>query len=266
MKSKMIWIISAVLFCTGTAFITIGFLMGGSTQAYIRTDFFTGNRQEEGSFISFAGRNTEFEEIELDDVSAIFCGGDLVDINIIKSDRSYISHNVSNFDFEISDENIIYAFDRDNNNSLFNIGIFSGFGSQKSEINIYVADELEYIDVKAEVGSVKLVDLTVKELIIDSNLGDVQIDSLKTNTANIGLDLGNLEMKNFEILEEGEFLSNLGNIELELVGAVGDFTIIDNVSLGSSNVDTSGADETGRDKAVIHAEAQLGNIDIDFTE
>ncbi len=268
MKGKAGWIVAISAFCVGIALITVGVFMGGSTQAYINLGFFTGNLQENETLISFEGRSrvASYEEIELDEVKVIFCGANLADINIIKSDRAYISHNISNLDFEITDGNIINLFEKNNNDFTFNIGIFTGFINEKPEINIYVTDELEFISVKSDVGNTNIEGVTVKKIEINNNLGVIKLDSVKTEVANINLDMGNLEMNNFEVSEEGKFSNNMGNIDLELVGAFGDFTIIDNVSLGESNIDTSGVEETEKEKAVIHATTEVGNINIKFTQ
>ncbi len=268
MKSKIAWIIAAVAFCFGVIFVSAGVLMGGSTHASINTGFFTGDREEGASFISFYDPSevADVGEIELDDVKSIAFTGDMAKINIIKSDKSYIKHNDQSLKVSLKEDGTLELSSESNKKGYISIGFFTGFSPENTRIDIYVANDLEFIDIQTNMGDVEISDLVIKDFYSTSNLGNIELSNCEINNAEIHMDLGNLEMNDCNIIEIGDFSSNMGNIEMKLVGARGDYIIDTSVNLGKSDIDSGDAAETGKEKAFINVTANLGNIEIDFTK
>ncbi len=121
------------------------------------------------------------------------------------------------------------------------------FYSKKSELTVYIPNNISYFSVKTGIGELKIYDITADEVVIKTGVGEAYISNLisKKTSINTGVgefkinnsDLSNLELKsgvgdvniNAKIDGDCEIKGGIGNIELNLN------TNIDNYRFDFSN-------------------------------
>ncbi len=274
--TKVILIIAACCFGFGVLLAGIGFLLGARGFALTSggkiIDY---NSAEYVDKLDKTVINEEFDSIVMN------CS--LGDITIEESDDFYIEYTFTSYTgtnkatYSVEDGTLTFSTP-DNKNvgwTWFNFSVPSNFVNGENYVKIYVPAgyKLELVDINANCGGIEIDLSEITECVIDSDLGEVEINNITSDTfdltANCGdvkLDncqLGNIEMKvdlgeikvSDSTLTKGEVKNNcgdikfesvtvedlkvkddLGSIKLELVGDISDYDYDFNTDLGTVKV------------------------------
>ena len=110
----------------------------------------------------------------------------------------------------------------------------------KNEIDIYVPDNIENVEIKNEVGNILFDKVTVKNISINSETGD--IDIYNTNILNINSKVGDILVNTINATNNSSIKTETGNVTIEKGSVVipvikeeQDFTL--NIDIKVGNVD-----------------------------
>lgn len=136
--------------------------------------------------------------------------------------------------------------------------------------NIYMADiNAEEVELDADLGDITVSGGTFGTLDCDSNLGDVSVSAVTADSLKCFCDTGNVTATEF-VARETELEADLGSVEAIAVGARSDYSLELEVSLGKLKVDGQKMGSpyvtTGAYSFSLKAEADVGNVTVDFTK
>jgi len=200
---KIFLIVCAALVIVGMVFAGIGFIMGGTGNITLDRYFnHIGFISEDGG--TFSGDIVEMES-ELDSFTNVDIQVAITNVKFIESDSYRVEYSydkgfgapsvsVKDHTLRIYDKTYQQGF------SLNRFGINLPKNTKGFYLNIYYPAGVDFgtIDIQSDMGDVKLSDINTNSLDINLDLGDVAIENVKANRANFNLDLGELTASNFE--------------------------------------------------------------------
>lgn len=123
------------------------------------------------------------------------------------------------------------------------------------DIEIYLPKkDFENITVKSSYGNVDADEITIKQLNVDLDFGNVEIESF-TGAMDVKTDCGNIEFSNVKLTDSSILNSDMGNIEIENIRNV---NINGKVSMGECKINNN--DSTS--SVSLIAQTDMGDIDI----
>lgn len=274
MKTTGIYKLLGLCMLAGVVLMVIGFASGGARRGmYVDLN---------GIHISDEGSQMNISESNLDKFTSIDIYADLSNIEFIASDKYGFEINYSTrygkptWSLNDGTLKISDGFKSLRSINFFNLdfGIF-GYNAE-NYIKVYLPNNatLENVTLTLSCGSLKAGNFEADNVNIKNNLGDVKLNGVTSNILTAGLDCGSIDIDNSKI-GELDAENNLGNITIKnsVVGnsdikvdcgdarLSGDFTgrtVVEN-NLGDIKVDLSRAKEYYN----INLSTSLGDIKID---
>ncbi|MGN0414791.1 MAG: DUF4097 family beta strand repeat-containing protein [Agathobacter sp.] len=141
-----------------------------------------------------------------------------------------------------------------------------GMDSKKCSVTITVPEDLQTIDINANVGDIDLNQITAESLSLDANVGDIDVSDCSfekvVSDANVGdIDFENSGFQNMEISNDVGDVSvsgiDLSDYQLELSTDVGE------VSVNDKNYRKS-YEQSGNSGCKLTIDNSTGNIEVDY--
>lgn len=197
------------------------------------------------NFISFDDKKNKVEK-DLDGVGdqvRITIDCDCSDLTIKKGDKFHVKYN-------------------DYKNLVTNVTAGEGYieinQSSKHSINLNGYDS----DIELTVPK----DVEIKELKIDNNMGDINLEDLDIVTGHIDADLGDINLEKVAF-KDMDITANLGNIKVDSDNNLDDYSISASISLGSCNINgMKGSSDFEKDgnEGSLSIDADLGDVDVEW--
>lgn len=123
----------------------------------------------------------------------------------------------------------------------------------KNEINIYVPEDFENIEINSETGNINVEKVTIKNIKIDSDLGNINI--FKTENVNITSNTGNVNINILKATNNSNIKTDVGNVYI---------TNISNLKLETKSETGSVIKPVIKEEQefTLKIETNVGNIDI----
>jgi len=260
-KPTMFLLISASVFLViGIIILSIGVIQGGDI-------YFKQHRYGPISTIIFSDKNDGFyqEYTSKYDISSIEIDADLGDITL-KAGSTYKVEFI-NFDKnEVSYENNKGKVEINTHTKSFGISL-SGINNDGREIILTVPKTCIEVDIEANLGSVYLSGLHLKEANISLDIGSIDINDAVLGEATFILDVGDLDYQG-EINKTLEAKAACGEINITLDDKKEHYAYKLKTDLGSIEIDGdhmhSKYEVNTHSTPLIEAKANLGSIEIDF--
>ena len=161
---------------------------------------------------------------------------------------------------------------------------FPFFYSEKSELTVYIPDNISYLSVKNGIGQLKISDITADEVVIKSGVGETYVSNLtsKKTTIKTGVgefninnsNLSDLDLKsgvgevniNAKINGDCEIKGGIGAIDLNLSTSIDDYRFDFSNGIGDISVNGSSYKHyKNRDgEHLMKVKNGIGDIEIDM--
>ncbi len=198
-------------------------------------------------------RTKKLEDRNYDDINKIIIESDTSNVNIYKSknkDVRVVVYGSSKDNVKLIEGTKYLTVSKESKkkNCILNC---------KNEINIYVPDNFEIINIKSETGNINTESVTIKNLSIESETGNINID--KVNLLNVNNKIGNININTIDAINNCSIKTETGNITIEKI----------------INLKIDSKSETGsvvipvikeEQKFTLKLETKVGNIDIKHHE
>ena len=83
----------------------------------------------------------------------------------------------------------------------------------KNEIDIYIPDDFEKIELKTSVGNIYAEKVTIKDITINSDIGNVSLDNV--NVFNINTNVGNVTINTINAKNNSSIKTDVGNVTID---------------------------------------------------
>ncbi|MDQ0359965.1 DUF4097 family beta strand repeat-containing protein [Breznakia pachnodae] len=253
-------IVACVFLVLGIGILSVGVVQGGNVHfkqqrfGPVSTVVFTDKK---------ASKNNDTYTSD-NKVTSIELDADLGDITFEKGDE--FSVEFKNFDDgEVS-------FKDDNGDITIDTGVKSisislaGFDNADRRIIVTVPESCKEIEIDANLGSVKLSNLTLDKLDVKVDLGSIDATGINIRKGDFNLNLGDLDFEG-NVSEELKADADLGSIDILLNKTRSDYSYDLKTDLGNVSIEGSSHHEykdSNGSKPLIKGKASLGDIDIDF--
>ncbi len=268
-------ITAGVTLLIGAVLVAIGIGMGGLKKTYEKTvDFLNLD-------LVINPQMNELEYTAIDEFTVVDIETKVGDINILIGDEFAIEYSVyGELDYNISDGELCIT---ESDNNRINIGL--SFINNDSYINIYIPadvtlDEMKITsdvgdveceglavsnaDISSDVGGVVLSDMTVDNLVVELATGDFTFTGDINQTASITSDVGGVELTG-NLLADIDVKSDVGDVKVTTYynSKVYDYDISSDV--GETTVDEDGGKECD-DSYNITIQCDVGDAKLTFTD
>lgn len=283
MQNKTYWTICISCITLGTILLFTGLFLGGSTSIYYNSNGFGFQDNfisKDDSFIESITTFDEHEGILIEElINTIIFNGDLCNLTVeygtTLSVTSYLEKEIE-YDFkdnilEINIENMDKIntfginFNLPNDNKIIltipeHITTLDIHTSGKVEIDQI---DINHLNIYTDLGNVNIESSIIKYLDIGTDVGSVEINTSTISTIDADLDLGHFALNNSNILKEANIKTDLGKIELNLLGNEKDYNIISSTEFGSIKVNNSPNINNYKDGLIdLNLNSSMGTITV----
>lgn len=191
-------IITVICIIAGSCYHIIGW--GISLAENFNLPFFDDNTN------SSAGKLTDSGNISLDEFTSIQADINVMDLNIINGQSYSISYS--------SNEKLIPEYKVENNVLKISQPVKKSnlFGSKKCKVTITVPNQLDTIDITADVGEINLEGLSAALLTLKADVGDIDVSDCNLENVELDTDVGDVDVSDCT-LENVELGADVGDID-----------------------------------------------------
>ena len=247
-------IVTVLCIIGGTCYHVIGW---GVSLAKRLVPFFK-LQQTENSTKQLTADNTK-----LDDFSKISVDVKVMDLTLTKGSDFSISYSSSEKlvpEYDIEDDTLVLTQKRLKSDSLM------GLDSKKCAVTITVREDLQTIDISANVGDINVKQITAENLYLDANVGDIDVNACSfekvVSDANVGdVDFENTSFQNMEISNDVGDVSvstkDLSDYQMDLSTDIGEVSVNDKNHRKSYKY-------SGDSDCKLVIENNTGDIEVDY--
>lgn len=191
-------IVTVICIIAGSCYHVIGW--GISLAENFNLPFF------ENDSNSSSGKLTDSGDISLDEFTSIQADVNVMDLNIINGQSYSISYS--------SNQKLIPKYKVENNVlKISQPGKKADlFGSKKCEVTITVPNQLDTIDITADVGEINLEGLSAALLTLKADVGDIDVSDCNLENVELDTDVGDVDVSDCT-LENVELGADVGDID-----------------------------------------------------
>lgn len=203
------------------------------------------------------------DTVNLDAFSNITADVKVMDLTMTKGSDFSISYSAS--------ENLVPEYDVDDGTLvLTQKGLKSsslmGMDSKKCSVTITVPEDLQTVDINANVGDINVNQITAENLFLNANVGDIDVNACSfekvVSDANVGdVDFENISFQNMEISNDVGDVSvsakALSDYQMELTTDVGEVSVNDNNYRKSYN-------QSGDSNCKLVIDNNTGDIEVEY--
>lgn len=212
------------------------------------------------SFSHNSKNQTVFDEsFDADDVSKIFVHSSFGNINIKQSNSDKIKVFTKDGDPQyfsaVSADGVITIENKADKKSRANLNSFFGRRSVSSDIDIYIPENcVEKIEINSDFGNVEIDSLNNISLKVDCACGNIEAEYLGGDF-DLNTDMGNVEIDRINITNHSSATSSMGNIDIENTN---DIRIDYETSMGDCDVKNNNPSSS----ITLKAKTSMGDIEI----
>lgn len=129
-------------------------------------------------------------------------------------------------------------------------------------IRITLPKTVRTVDVKNNLGSVQLENLTLAHCVVDANMGNVEVKNSQFDEATLDLDMGSLDFDGI-VKKTMTVDCGMGDVDLALLDKPENYTIEADCDMGEVDMD---GDEhhPHHGPALVQIDVNMGNVDVSF--
>ena len=247
-------IVTVLCIIGGTCYHVIGW---GVSLAEHFVPFFK-SQQEETSTKQSSADNTK-----LDAFSNISVDVKVMDLTLTKGSDFSISYSASEKlvpEYDVDDGTLVLTQKGLKADSLM------GMNSKKCSVTITVPEDLQTVDINANVGDINVNQITAENLFLNANVGDIDVNACSfekvVSDANVGdVDFENTSFQNMEISNDVGDVSvsakALSDYQMDLTTDVGEVSVNDNNYRKSYN-------QSGDSNCKLVIDNNTGDIEVEY--
>ncbi len=302
---KKIALLAVSIMLLGIAFIGIGSLLGGIN--YLKNTNIDDFSVEKASALNIDYVNSKIKTQDLEAFTNINLDITQTELEIKESENDkyyleykdylddYIKVYIENDTLKIQETNEFnFGFDTRKNKKNFDLNILKQV-ILNMNINEYDIDnslvlyvpkvDFDKIYIRNEKGSIKVNDLSAKEMELDADLGNIELYNVNAhNTLNVKVDMGNIslnsckariydisenmgnvEFDKLEVLDRLKIKNDLGQIEGSVIyDSKKDYDVKASNNLGNTSVDSKFNERNVYSSTIVYIELEnnMGNINL----
>lgn len=267
-RSKKIAMIGAACIVLGIVIAAVGYVMGGRPGLYLDKSGIHSGVHSDDKQSAFKG--SRLEKTKLSDISSVKIELSAGNIYILPADDYYLEYQIDyteKANYEIKNGCLIMKDSAKDDQFIgFNFGV-----KNEAYVKLYVPSErwvqakevsedpdhqkmLKEVDIELNAGNVEIETIFTNRLKVDmdagnlsigycrsanaeleNNAGNIDIDTLETNKGDISMDCGNLKIVR-AAFEDMEVENDLGNVEMAVKGTAQDYKMDLETDMGSISV------------------------------